>query len=65
MHIHVNDVHICISYIYHTSYNYIYAVVPWISEKTQYSVNKQCSSTLCNFTLGRVLDYNTSLKEYH
>ena len=46
---HVYDVHICISY--HTSYNYIYAVVPWIVEKTQYSVNKQCSSTLCNFTL--------------
>jgi hypothetical protein len=33
--------------------------------KKQYSGNKQCSSTLCNFTLGRVLDYNTSLKEYH
>ena len=31
MHIHVNDVHICISYIYHTSY--IYATVPWIFEK--------------------------------
>ena len=28
---HVYDVHICISY--HTSYNYIYAVVPWIVEK--------------------------------
>ena len=36
---------------------YIYAVVPWIVEKTQYSVNKQCSSTLCNSTLERVLDY--------
>ena len=44
---------------------YIYAVVPWIVEKTQYSVNKQCSSTLCNFTLERVLEYNTSLKEYY
>jgi hypothetical protein len=33
MHIHVNDVHICISYIYHTSYIYIYATVPWIFEK--------------------------------
>ena len=55
IHIHVYDVHICISY--HTSYNYIYAVVPWIVEKTQYSVNKQCSSTLCNSTLERVVDY--------
>ena len=64
MHIHVNDVHICISYIYHTSYIYICncSMDFW---KTQYSANKQCSSTLCNFTLGRVLDYNTSLKEYH
>ena len=64
MHIHVNDVHICISYIYHTSYIYICncSMDLW---KTQYSANKQCSSTLCNFTLGRVLDYNTSLKEYH
>ena len=35
MNIHVNDVHICISYIYHTSYIYIYlyATVPWTFEK--------------------------------
>ena len=50
IHIHVYDVHMrCMDY--------------W--KKTQYSVNKQCSSTLCNFTLERVLDYNISLKEYH
>ena len=56
-------------------YIYAYHIIPLIIiymrlfhgllKKTQYSVNKQCSSTLCNFTLERVLDYNTSLKEYY
>ena len=64
IHIHVYDVHICISY--HTSFNYIYMrLFHGLLKKTQYSVNKQCSSTLCNFTLERVLDYNTSLKGYY
>jgi len=55
-----------ISYlIYIYIYLFIYMQLFHGFLKKQYSGNKQCSSTLCNFTLGRVLDYNTSLKEYH